>query len=382
MNRSLKRPFSFLLALSLMLSLGGAALAVAPTKVTLNPSSATIYLHDGRPVPVELTATVQPSDFNGDIIWSVPDGSNLSPSPVVHSKTNTATTSVSLRDASKATGGTVTVTASADGFSAKYDCTINVQEDSFKSSKFDAVTVEVGKTVNAAPSVTWASGLVDSAASGYYVDNPAIAEVRSNGEVTGRSAGSTTLHATVGGRTLQTTVTVAGLTGLSLNRSSLNMNVGDEPVTLTATVTPASLAASYKPSFTSSNTGVAEVDQNGRVTARAAGVTVITASVTDAGGTVRTALCTVEVKTLSLDIEDEAAVGTELSLKDIYNAILSRYQKLGGSGNPTIKFDSLGSDSIGKLYETSSKTNVVASGYYGSLSEVENMYFVPASMGR
>ncbi|MBQ9721195.1 MAG: S-layer homology domain-containing protein [Oscillospiraceae bacterium] len=381
MNRSLKRPFSFLLALSLMLSLGGAALAVEPTDVWLDKTKATIYLHEGEPVPVELAAVVQPSDFIGPINWSASDGSNLKLSPVSTSS-NASSAKVSIADPSLPAGGTVTVTAFGTGKPLYKTCAINVQEDSFKSSKFDAVTVEVGERVNAAPSVTWASGLVDSVASGYRVENLAIADVSSKGVVEGMSVGTTTLYATVGGKPLQTTVTVVGLTGLSLNRSSLNMNVGDEPVTLTATVTPASLAASYKPSFTSSNTGVAEVDQNGKVTAKAEGAAMITAMVKDAAGKEYTALCAVNVKPISADVEDEAAVGTELSCKDIYNAILSRYQKLGGSGNPTIKFDSLGSDSIGKLYETSSKTNAVVSGYYGSLSEVENMYFVPASMGR
>ena len=132
--------------------------------------------------------------------------------------------------------------------------------------------------------VTWSSG------------NTAVATVDASGKVTAVAAGSAviTVTTTDGGKTATCTVTVANpavpVQSVSLNETELSLNVG-ESATLTATVLPSN-ATDKGVSWSSSNTGVATVDNNGKVTAVAAGSSVITVTTTDGG---KTATCTVTV---------------------------------------------------------------------------------------
>ena len=80
------------------------------------------------------------------------------------------------------------------------------------------------------------------------------------------------------------------VTGVSLNKDSLNLYVGDNE-TLTATVAPAN-ATNQAVTWTSSNPSVAKVE-NGVVTALACGTAVITAAAADGSGA--SASCTVTV---------------------------------------------------------------------------------------
>jgi uncharacterized protein YjdB len=128
--------------------------------------------------------------------------------------------------------------------------------------------------------------------------NTSVASVDQNGKVTAKAAGTANITATTTdgtnlSATCQVTVTPVLATGISLNMSSLSLNVGDTE-TLNATVTPSN-ATNKTVSWKSSNTSVASVDQNGKVTAKAAGAANITATTTD--GTNLSATCNVTVTT-------------------------------------------------------------------------------------
>ena len=86
------------------------------------------------------------------------------------------------------------------------------------------------------------------------------------------------------------------------------MKVGDEPKTLTATVTPAN-ASDKTVTWSSSNESVATVDQNGNVTAVGKGTAIITCTTNDGGFT---ADCTV---TVTLPVTGVTLDPTELSMK-------------------------------------------------------------------
>jgi uncharacterized protein YjdB len=64
---------------------------------------------------------------------------------------------------------------------------------------------------------------------------------------------------------------------ITLNQSSLNFNLGDPAVTLSAKLKPDTLTIKNV-TWTSSNSNVADVDSNGKVTPKFAGTTVITAT--------------------------------------------------------------------------------------------------------
>ena len=81
------------------------------------------------------------------------------------------------------------------------------------------------------------------------------------------------------------------VTSVTLNKSSLSLEVGNTE-TLTATITPSN-ATNKTVTWESSDTSIATVDQNGRVTAVKAGNATITATAADSSG--KSATCTVTV---------------------------------------------------------------------------------------
>ncbi|MBR5063301.1 MAG: Ig-like domain-containing protein, partial [Bacteroidales bacterium] len=83
---------------------------------------------------------------------------------------------------------------------------------------------------------------------------------------------------------------ITSVTSVNLNKVSITLNAGDTE-TLTATVSPSS-ATSKAITWSSGDTGVATVNDNGKVTAVAAGTTIIVATAQTGG---KTAVCTVTV---------------------------------------------------------------------------------------
>ena len=94
--------------------------------------------------------------------------------------------------------------------------------------------------------------------------------------------------------TLTVTAATVSVTGVSLDKTELSLTVGGTE-TLTATVAPDN-ATDKTVTWTSSDSTVATVDQNGVVTAVAPGTAVITATTADGG---KTASCTVTVSRYS-----------------------------------------------------------------------------------
>ncbi|MBO4813510.1 MAG: Ig-like domain-containing protein, partial [Muribaculaceae bacterium] len=123
---------------------------------------------------------------------------------------------------------------------------------------------------------------------------PNVATVDQAGKVTAKALGTAVITATTTDGTnlsASCTVTVKGITSITLNKNSTSIYVGGTE-TLTATITPSNVIIKTL-LWTSSNSNVASVDQAGKVTAKALGTAVITATTTD--GTNLSASCTVNV---------------------------------------------------------------------------------------
>ncbi len=125
--------------------------------------------------------------------------------------------------------------------------------------------------------------------------NTAVATVDQNGNVTTLSVGTTTIKATTTdgtghSATCEVNVTVP-VSSITLNQSSATINQSGTFM-LTATVLPTN-ETNKTVYWSSSNTSVAYVDQNGVVTARAVGTATIWANTTD--GTNLSASCNVTV---------------------------------------------------------------------------------------
>ena len=160
--------------------------------------------------------------------------------------------------------------------------TLNKSELSLYTGESETLTATVTPNDATNPNVTWSS------------DKPEVATVE-NGEVTAKAAGTATITATADGKSATCTVTVTAatvpVTGVTLNKTSTSLYVGDTE-TLTATVAPDN-ATNKAVTWTSSDSAVATVDQNGVVTALARGTAVITATAADGRGA--SASCTVTV---------------------------------------------------------------------------------------
>ncbi len=146
--------------------------------------------------------------------------------------------------------------------------------------------------------------------------NESVATVDSNGNVKGLKEGSATITVTTkdGSKTATCKVTVSkpvstiAVTGVSLNKTSLSLTVG-ESQSLSATVSPSN-ASDKSVSWKSSNTSVATVDGSGNVKAVKAGTAKVTVTTKDGS---KTATCNVTVKSSSV-----AVTSISLNKKDLY----------------------------------------------------------------
>ena len=123
-------------------------------------------------------------------------------------------------------------------------------------------------------SVTWSS------------DKTSVATVSSTGLVTAKAAGTATITVKTnsGNKTAVCKITVSSVavTTISLSNAISTMIVGNTR-TLTANITPAN-AANKAVTWSSSNAGIAKVDQTGKVTALSAGQVTIKATAKDGSG--------------------------------------------------------------------------------------------------
>jgi len=187
----------------------------------------------------------------------------------------------------------ITATTAEGGYTA--NCNVVVTErvpaTGLKLDKTE-LTLQVGKeeTLTAAvlpaeatnKNVTWSS------------KNKSVATVDKNGKVTAIAGGTAVINATAedGGYTADCTVNVeVPVNGISLDKSFLRLVTGDAPTTLTAIIDPSN-ATIQDVTWSSSNTAVVTVDENGAVTPVAEGTALITATTVGGG---YTATCTVTV---------------------------------------------------------------------------------------
>lgn len=214
--------------------------------------------------------------------------------------------------------GTATITGTAaDGSKKKVTCKITVKQPVKKvtitpSSAQVTEGQKVTLKVNVSPAnasnkkVTWKS------------NNTSIATVDGNGVVTGKKAGNATITATAAdgsGKSASATVNVKAkpvdpkpenpvirVSGITLDKSSVEVKANTPAFTLKATVTPAN-ATNKTVTWKTSNASVADVHA-GTVTVKTEGTATITATAGD-----KTASCVVTVigKTVAFD----ATQGTE-----------------------------------------------------------------------
>ncbi len=222
-----------------------------------------------------ITATVLPATAtNKQVIWS---SSN--------SAVATVGSSTGEIKALK-TGSTVITATTADGgFSASCTLTVhgkvNVTGVAFSTS---AVTVKVGVidqlVAMVSPSNASEQGVI------WSCSNTSVVAFNQKGQFKGLKAGTAIITAKTvdGGYTAQCKITVVQpVTGIKITTTDVKLAVGKSKA-LVWNVFPSD-ATNQKISWTSSDASVAAVDQNGVVTAKKSGLTVITATTADGGFT-------------------------------------------------------------------------------------------------
>lgn len=222
-----------------------------------------------------LTATVLPDDaMDKRVQWS-------SDNPAVATvDQNGKVTAVDV--------GKAKITASAGGFSAT--CSIICISIPVSSVVLDKTILSLAKGSSATLTATVSPRDATDKTVQWISDNPSVATVDQNGQVTAVNAGNATITAIAGDHSAACQVSVfIPVTSVSLNSAELTLLVGETAV-LEATILPDD-ATDKNVSWYSSDPDVATVD-GGRITALYFGETVITAQVGD-----KFAFCLVTVLT-------------------------------------------------------------------------------------
>ncbi len=268
------------------------------TSISLNNTSATITEGEN----MQLTATVLPTNAtNRTVTWR---SSNTSVATV---NSNGVVTGINA--------GSATITATtADGTNLSASCTVTVQPSfiyatSISLNKTSAEITE-GNTLQLTATVLPTNATNRTVT--WSTSNSNIATVNSNGLVTAIAPGSVTITARTNDGTNLTAscaVTVKPsviyATSISLNKTSAEITEGNT-LQLTATVLPTN-ATNRTVTWSTSNSNIATVNSNGKVTAIAPGLATITARTND--GTNLTASCAVTVK-------PQVVLATSISLNE------------------------------------------------------------------
>lgn len=192
----------------------------------------------------------------------------------------------------KKPGSTIITATTTDGTNLSASCNVIVKGITNLTLNKSSTIIYAGGTETLIATIT-PSDVVNKTLI-WTSSNPSIATVDQNGTVRAKLVGTVTITATTtDGTNLSASclVKVIGITEIMLNKTSTSIYVGDNE-TLTATVLPNDVILNTL-LWSSSNTSIASVDQNGKVIAKKKGVVNITATATD--GTGISASCEVTV---------------------------------------------------------------------------------------
>lgn len=262
--------------------------------------------------------------------------------------------------AHKAGEALVTVKSEDGGKTATCKVTVKAEKVAVTGVKLDKTehTLAVGGTVTLVATVTPEGATNKKVA--WKSDKTDIATVDENGKVTAVKAGVAKITVTTedGKKTATCAITVkedkVAVTGVKLNSTSLSLTEGDS-YQLKATVSPIN-ATNQNVTWKSSNSNVADVDQEGLVAAVKAGTATITVTTEDGN---KTATCTVTVKADKVAVADVTLNRTSLSMKVKETFLLKATISPADATNQNVKWES----------SDSSVADVDQNGLVGALKE-------------
>ena len=249
---------------------------------------------------------------------------------VTWESSNAAVASVANGTVKAVKAGTAVITVkSSDGVSAKCTVTVSKHAESVKFEK-DAYTLENTKSLTLKATVLPADTSFKTLT--YTSSDTKVAVVAANGVVTAKGVGTATISAkTMDGVVGICRVTVIqSPTKLTVTPTAKTINEGAK-LTLSVAMEPKTVT-SKELVWSSSNTKVATVDQNGVVTAVAKGTATITVKSKTNTAVSATCAITVNRKVTGINIKEET-----LSLTTTSKAVKLNYEVLpAGASNQTV----------------------------------------------
>ena len=295
---------------------------IGVTSVTLDKTDLTLDVND----KATLTATVNPNDAtNKTVTWK-------SDKPEIVEVDSNGNVTVKA-------AGTATITATADGKSASCKVTVNGQPATVpvQSVELNQTTLELKAGNTATLTATVKPDDATNKTVTWSSNNETVATVDNNGKVTAKAAGEAIITAKVGDKQVTCNVKVTAaevaVESVTLDQSSLELIAGKE-ATLTATVKPDN-ATNRTVAWESNATNVATVDNNGKVTAKAAGEAIITAKVGD-----KQVTCNVKVTAAEVAVESVTLDQSSLELIAGKEATLTATVKPDNATNRTVAWES------------------------------------------
>ncbi|MGN1418330.1 MAG: Ig-like domain-containing protein [Acutalibacteraceae bacterium] len=239
------------------------------TKVTLNTTSKSVKAGSS----FTLKATVSPS--------------NATYKTVTWKSSNTSIAKVSSKGVvTGVKAGTATITCTTTDTGKKATCKVTVKNVTPQSVKLNATSASIKIGSSKALKATVSPAQAANKSVKWTSSNTKVATVSSSGVVKAVGVGKATITCTTvsGGKKATCKITVIPIkaSSVKLNRTSLTLDYG-KTYTLKATVSPSN-TTNKKVSWSSSDTKVAKVDKNGKVTAVGKGSAVITCKPADGGG--------------------------------------------------------------------------------------------------
>ena len=293
---------------------------VAVESVTLDKSS--LELNEGE--TATLTATVKPDNASDKTVtWS-------------SSKTSVATVDANGKVTAVAEG-TATITAKAGDKTATCSVTVKKNTVAVESVTLDKSSLELTEGETATLTATVKPDNATNKTVTWSSDKTSVATVDANGKVTAVAEGTATITAKAGDKTATCSVTVKknviAVESVTLDITSTILNTG-ETLTLTATVKPDN-ATNKTVTWSSSNSSVATVDANGKVTAVAQGTAIVTAKAGD-----KTATCTVIVMKTDIPVESITLDKNYLELTEGGTGTITATVKPDNATNKTVTWSS------------------------------------------
>ena len=258
------------------------------TGVALNAEEKILYIGESATV----NAVISPSDASNKSVSFV-----SSDASVANVGSNGKITALKVGTA------TITVKTADGGFTDTCKVTVRAHVSSVKLSD-SAITLSRGKSHTLTYSVLPANAYNKNVK--WETSDADVVSVSASGAITAKAVGEATVTVVTadGAKKASCVVTVyESVTGVALDIKEKTLYIG-ESVTVNASVLPAE-ATNKKVSFTSSDSTVAKVDANGKITALKVGTATITVKTAD-GGFTDTCKVTVRAHVSSIRLSDSA----------------------------------------------------------------------------